>query len=106
MLLYGVVTYSTPSIISGVLSKNPGIVSYSSSGVSQCFHCQATCSRWTFVALMSVSGEYFVPARIAAVVRPLDLLRGGLLGGDECAGGKDHDNHDPAEARTPDLRSG
>ena len=61
MLLYGVVTYSTPSIMSGVLSKKPGAVLYSSSGVSQCFHCQATCSRCTFPALMSVSAEYFVP---------------------------------------------
>ena len=62
MLLYGVVTYSTPSIIRGVLSKNPGVVPNSASGVSQCFHCQATASRCTLPALMSVSDENFVPA--------------------------------------------
>src|SRR5436190_103059 len=55
-LLYGVVTYSTPSIMSGVLSKKPG-----AGGVSQCFHSQATCSRCTFCGPISVSGEYFVP---------------------------------------------
>jgi hypothetical protein len=33
-LLYGVVTYSVPSIISGVASNCPGTVSYSFSGVS------------------------------------------------------------------------
>ena len=61
MLLYGVVTYSTPSIISGVASKKPGVVPNSSSGVSQCFHSQATCSRWTFWGVISVSVEYFDP---------------------------------------------
>src|SRR5437899_1781427 len=62
MLLYGVVTYSTPSIIRGVLSKKPGIVPYSGRGVSQCFHCQAICSPCTLAFVMSVSGENFVPA--------------------------------------------
>ena len=61
MLLYGVVAYSTPSIISGVVSLNPGTVSYCFSGVSQCFHCQAMRSRCTFSGPMSVNGEYFVP---------------------------------------------
>jgi hypothetical protein len=44
-LLYGVVTYKTPSIISGVASKKPGIVPNSSIGVSQCFQSQTFCSR-------------------------------------------------------------
>src|SRR6266849_10901627 len=61
MLLYGVVTYSTPSIMRGVPSKKPGVVPYSSSRVSQCFHCQATSSRAMFWAEMSASGEYLVP---------------------------------------------
>src|SRR5579871_66547 len=60
MLLYGVVTYSTPSIINGVASKKPGVVPYSLSGVSQCCHCQATCNRCTFCGLMPVSAEYRV----------------------------------------------
>ena len=32
-----------PVIMSGVPSKKPGVVSYSLSGVSQCFHCHAIC---------------------------------------------------------------
>lgn len=60
MLLYGVVTYSTPSIIRGVFSKKPGAVPYSGSGASQCFHCHAICSRWIFPLLTSVSGEYLL----------------------------------------------
>jgi len=56
-LLYGVVTYSVPSIISGVASNCPGTVSYSFSGVSQCFHCHAGCSCFTLPALMSVNVE-------------------------------------------------
>src|SRR5438093_10491245 len=51
MLLYGVVTYSTPSLISGVASQKPGTVPYSDNGVSQCFHCQANCSCCTLSAL-------------------------------------------------------
>src|SRR4029453_19184457 len=45
LLLYGVVTYNTPSIMRGVASKKPGVVPNSAIGVSQCFHCQATCRR-------------------------------------------------------------
>ena len=64
-----------PSIISGVASNWPGVVPCSSSGVSQCFHCQAGCSRGTLRGVDVGQRRVALPALIAAVVQPLDLAR-------------------------------
>jgi hypothetical protein len=55
--LYGVLRYSTLSIISGVFSKVPGRVPNSGSASSFGFHSQAIWRRPTFARSMSVSGE-------------------------------------------------
>src|SRR5688572_6844357 len=47
--------------MSGVASNWPGVVPWSASGVSQCFHCQACASLATFAGLTSVSGEWRWP---------------------------------------------
>ena len=73
MLLYGVVTYSTPSIISGVASKKPGTVLYSSSGVSQCFHCHATAVASTLLGVDVRERRVLHAALVAAVVQPFHL---------------------------------
>ena len=59
--LYGVLKYSTLSIINGVAWKLPGRVPNWLSAFSRGDHSQATPSCDTVDALMSVSGENFIP---------------------------------------------
>ena len=57
---------STPSIISGVLSKNPGEVLYCSSGVSQWDHCHAMRRRVTLAASTSANTGALGPRRASS----------------------------------------
>src|SRR3954471_2702870 len=59
--LYGVVKYSTLSIINGVAWKLPGRVPNRASAFSRGDHSHAIARRDTVVAFTSVSVEYFIP---------------------------------------------
>jgi uncharacterized protein YegJ (DUF2314 family) len=56
--LYGVLMYSTLSIISGVFSNDPGCVRNSGRGFSAGFQVQATSSVETFWRLMSAARDH------------------------------------------------
>jgi len=59
--LYGVLRYSTLSIMSGVTSNAPGRVPNSGSAFSRVVHSHAGASCATLSRVMSASAEYFVP---------------------------------------------